>query len=86
MSHIHDFTHIIVRDATENNLEMKPELKEHLPEDSVVISTLLHGVCKADIYKEAIKNAKMLLEDGKSIKVMTLITIIFLSVTVKNQL
>ena len=58
MSHIHDFTHIIVRDATENNLEMKPELKEHLPEDSVVISTLLHDVCKADIYKEAIKKCQ----------------------------
>lgn len=36
-------------------IEMKPELKEHLPEDSVIISTLLHDVCKADIYKEAIK-------------------------------
>lgn len=36
-------------------IEMKPELKEHLPEESVIISTLLHDVCKADIYKEAIK-------------------------------
>lgn len=36
-------------------IEMKAELEERLPEDSVIISTLLHDVCKANIYKEAIK-------------------------------
>lgn len=36
-------------------IEMKAELEGSLPESSVIIATLLHDVCKADIYKEAIK-------------------------------
>lgn len=36
-------------------IEMKPELEAHLPETSVIIAALLHDVCKADVYKEAIK-------------------------------
>lgn len=36
----------------------RPELEEQLPLDSVAICTLLHDVCKADIYKEAILSRK----------------------------
>lgn len=32
-------------------VEMCPELEERLPEDSVIISALLHDVCKSNIYK-----------------------------------
>lgn len=39
-------------------LEMKPEIAEQIPEDSVIIATLLHDVCKADIYKKAVKKRK----------------------------
>lgn len=37
---------------------MKPELAEKLPEDSVVIASLLHDACKADVYKECLLNRK----------------------------
>lgn len=36
-------------------LNLTPSLEEHLPEDSVTIATLLHDVCKADVYKEVTK-------------------------------
>lgn len=39
----------------EQMIAMKPDLKEHIQEDSIIISALLHDVCKADIYKKAIK-------------------------------
>ena len=39
-------------------IEMKPEIESHLPEDSVIIASLLHDVCKADIYKKAVKKRK----------------------------
>lgn len=41
-------------------IEMKPEIERHLPEDSVIIASLLHDVCKADIYKKAVKKRKNL--------------------------
>ena len=37
---------------------MKPELQEKLPIDSVIIASLLHDVCKSDIYKETLLNRK----------------------------
>ena len=38
----------------EQMIQMNPELAEKLPEDSVIIASLLHDVCKANIYKDAI--------------------------------
>jgi hypothetical protein len=37
---------------------MKPELQDKLPTDSVIIASLLHDVCKSDIYKETLLNRK----------------------------
>ena len=34
-------------------LEMRPELSERLKEDSVIIVSLLHDICKTNIYKKA---------------------------------
>ncbi len=34
------------------------EMADKLPDDSIAICTLLHDVCKADIYKEAMLNRK----------------------------
>ena len=39
-------------------IEMKPELADYLPVDSVIIATLLHDVCKSDIYKKVTKRKK----------------------------
>lgn len=39
-------------------IRRKPEMEELLPMDSVVLSTLLHDVCKSDIYKEGIARRK----------------------------
>ena len=36
----------------------KDELRDSLPKESVIIAALLHDVCKADIYKPAIKRQK----------------------------
>ncbi len=36
-------------------LSLNPSLEEQLPEDSIAIATLLHDVCKADVYKEVKK-------------------------------
>ena len=41
---------------------MRPELEEQLPPESVVICSLLHDVCKTDIYKEAILSRRK--DDG----------------------
>lgn len=40
-------------------LSLKPELESELPEDSVAIATLLHDICKADIYKEITKKRQV---------------------------
>ena len=42
----------------EQMIQMKPELAEKLPVESVIIASLLHDVCKSDIYKDAILNRK----------------------------
>jgi hypothetical protein len=39
-------------------LERRPELEEVLNIDSVVIASLLHDVCKSDIYKETLTSRK----------------------------
>lgn len=43
-------------------IEMKPDLEPMLKRESVIITTLLHDICKADIYVPAIKKRKG--EDG----------------------
>ena len=42
----------------EQMIQMKPKLADKLPEESVVIASLLHDVCKSNIYKDAILNRK----------------------------
>lgn len=42
----------------EQMIQMKPELAEKLPEQSVIIASLLHDVCKSNIYKETLLNRK----------------------------
>ena len=42
----------------EQAVKTRPELEEQLPLDSVAICTLLHDVCKTDIYKEGILSRK----------------------------
>lgn len=42
----------------EQMITMKPELADKLPEESVIIASLLHDVCKSNIYKDAILNRK----------------------------
>lgn len=39
-------------------IAMYHELEHHLNKDSVIIATLLHDICKADIYKPTIKKRK----------------------------
>lgn len=46
----------------EQVIKVKPELEAQLPFDSIAICTLLHDVCKTDIYKEGILSRKN--EDG----------------------
>ena len=42
----------------EQMIQMKPELAQKLPVESVIIASLLHDVCKSNIYKDAILNRK----------------------------
>lgn len=42
----------------EQVIAMRPELEKSLPKDSVIIASLLHDVCKADIYKPVVKKHK----------------------------
>lgn len=42
----------------ENVLKVNPSLEKALRRDSVIIASLLHDVCKADIYKPVIKKKK----------------------------
>lgn len=39
-------------------ISLNPSLEDQLPEDSVTIATLLHDVCKSDVYKTAVKSRK----------------------------
>ncbi|MCQ2384024.1 MAG: HD domain-containing protein [Paludibacteraceae bacterium] len=42
----------------ESMIEMDDTLREKLPKDGVIIASLLHDVCKADIYKKVMKKSK----------------------------
>ena len=42
----------------EQMIQMNTELEEKLPVDSDIIASLLHDVCKSNIYKDAILNRK----------------------------
>lgn len=39
-------------------LRKREDLRDELPKESVIIAALLHDVCKADVYKPAIKRQK----------------------------
>lgn len=55
--HSLNLCHVALK-VRESMIELDDLLRELLPKDSVIISTLLHDVCKADIYKKAIKRQK----------------------------
>lgn len=55
--HSLNLCHVALK-VRESMIELDDSLREFLPKDSVIISTLLHDVCKADIYKRAIKRQK----------------------------
>ena len=57
LQHSLNLCHIAFK-VRESMLELDDSLRESLPKDSVIISTLLHDVCKADIYKKTIKRQK----------------------------
>lgn len=42
----------------EQMIHMNPDLDDLLPFDSVILATLLHDVCKSEIYKPAVKKRK----------------------------
>lgn len=42
----------------EQMINMNPDLEVRLPAESVILCTLLHDVCKSDIYKPAVKKRK----------------------------
>ena len=42
----------------EQMIKINPLLSEHLPKESVIIVSLLHDTCKADVYKKAVKKRK----------------------------
>lgn len=46
---------IVIR---ESQIAFRPDLAEKIPEDSVVIVSLLHDICKAEIYKQVEKFRK----------------------------
>ena len=55
--HSLNLCHVALK-VRESMIELDDSLRELLPKDSVIISILLHDVCKADIYKKAIKRQK----------------------------
>ena len=42
----------------ETAIQQNPALEEKLPLKSVILAALLHDVCKAEIYKESLRNVK----------------------------
>jgi HD superfamily phosphohydrolase YqeK len=42
----------------EQTIMLRPDLEEQLPEDSVIIASLLHDVCKAGIYQKVTRSKK----------------------------
>lgn len=57
MEHSLNVCHVALR-LREVMIGMNDSLRERLPKDSVVIASLLHDVCKADIYKPTTKRQK----------------------------
>lgn len=57
VQHSLNLCHVALK-VRESMIELDDSLRELLPTDSVIISTLLHDVCKADIYKKTIKRQK----------------------------
>ena len=52
---------LILSDATDwipTDVSKNPDLESRLPKESVIIASLLHDVCKLDIYKETMKKQK----------------------------
>ena len=43
----------------EVTIKMRPDLEPELPRDSVIIASLLHDICKSDIYVPVIKKVKV---------------------------
>lgn len=52
----------------EGMLKHEPYLDREVPRESVIIATLLHDVCKADIYKESVKRRKTTLGTWEEIQ------------------
>ena len=50
-------------------IQKKPDLEPGLPKESVIIASLLHDVCKSDIYKETMKKQKN--KDGEWVDTKT---------------
>lgn len=42
----------------ESMIDFDSSLQEKLPKDSIIIASLLHDICKADIYKKTVKRQK----------------------------
>ena len=57
VQHSLNLCHVALK-VRESMIQLDDSLRELLPKDSVIISILLHDVCKADIYKKAIKRQK----------------------------
>jgi len=57
MEHSMNVCNVALR-LRETMISMDASLKPFLPEDSVIIASLLHDVCKADIYKPVVKRQK----------------------------
>lgn len=51
----------------ETQLRLRPELAAHIPVQSVVIASLLHDICKSDIYRDA--HVKGSLRYGENVKI-----------------
>ncbi len=46
---------VLIREA---QIRLRPDIAVRLPEDGVAIATLLHDVCKAEVYKPEVKRRK----------------------------
>ncbi len=47
------------RVLTQVECRLRPGLEERLPEASVAVASLLHDICKAEIYREEVKHRKV---------------------------
>lgn len=57
MEHSLNVCHVGLK-LRETMIAMDPTLEPQLPRDSVIIATLLHDVCKSDVYRPVIKKQK----------------------------